>query len=221
MFRRAVPICAKRHVAAVTMGSRIHSFLHFGNLSKLRSARYCAFLMAVVFAAITPAIIAGCGGSSGSAAVIVPSTPSISPGTGTYTGTQQVTISDATQGSTIYYTTDGTVPTASSTVYTSALSITASSTVQAIAVLGGVSSAVASSTLTINPAHPPAKLAFVQQPSNALTGIRHLTPSSSDGARRQRKRGDECHQSSYARAYIRDRPCGNADDHSAKRYCNV
>jgi hypothetical protein len=171
VFRGAAPICAKRDVAAVTTGSRIYSFLHFGNLSKLRSTRYCAFLIAVAFAAITPAIVTGCGGSSGSAAVIVPSTPSISPGTGTYTGTQQVTISDATQGSTIYYTTDGTAPTASSTAYTSALSITASSTVQAIAVLGGVSSAVASSALTINPAHPPAKLAFVQQPSNALTGV--------------------------------------------------
>jgi hypothetical protein len=130
--------------------------------------------ISVVFAAITLAFITGCGGSSGSsasAAVVEPATPSISPGTGTYTGAQHVTISDATQGATIYYTIDGTVPTASSTPYTSAISISASSTVQAIAVLGGVSSSVASSALTINPAHPPAKLAFVQQPSNALTGV--------------------------------------------------
>ncbi len=82
-------------------------------------------------------------------------TPSISPATGTYTGTQQVTISDATSGATIYYTIDGTVPTASSTPYTSAISISASATVQAIAILGGASSSIASSTLTINPAHPP------------------------------------------------------------------
>ena len=97
-------------------------------------------------------------------------TPSISLATGTYTGTQDVTISDATQGSTIYYTTDGTVPTSSSNVYTGPISIAVSSTVEAIAVLTGSSSGVASSTLTITSALPPAKLAFVQQPSNALTG---------------------------------------------------
>ncbi len=54
--------------------------------------------------------------------------------------------------------------------YTGPISISASSTVQAIAVLQGVLSAVASSVLTITPAHPPAKLAFLQQPSSALTG---------------------------------------------------
>jgi Chitobiase/beta-hexosaminidase C-terminal domain len=97
-------------------------------------------------------------------------TPSISLATGTYTGTQNVTISDATPGSTIYYTTDGTVPTSSSSVYTAPISIAVSSTIKAIAVLTGSSSGVASSTLTITSANPPAKLAFVQQPSNALTG---------------------------------------------------
>ena len=97
-------------------------------------------------------------------------TPSISLATGTYAGTQDVTISDATQGSTIYYTTNGTVPTSSSNVYTGPISIAVSSTIEAIAVLAGSSSGVASSTLTITSALPPAKLAFVQQPSNALTG---------------------------------------------------
>ena len=97
-------------------------------------------------------------------------TPSISLATGTYAGTQDVTISDATQGSTIYYTTNGTVPTSSSNVYTGPISIAVSSTIEAIAVLTGSSSGVASSTLTITSAIPPAKLAFVQQPSNALTG---------------------------------------------------
>ncbi len=76
-------------------------------------------------------------------------TPSISPATGSYVGAQEVTISDSTAGSKIYYTTDGTVPTSSSTPYTGPLSIATSSTVQAIAVLLGSPSAVASSTLTI------------------------------------------------------------------------
>ena len=106
----------------------------------------------------------------------VVATPSISPVTGTYAGTQDVTISDATEGSTVYYTTDGTVPTSSSKVYTAPISIAVSSTVKAIAVFAGSSSGVASSTLTITSALPPAKLAFLQQPSNALTGAT-ITPA--------------------------------------------
>ena len=101
-------------------------------------------------------------------------TPSISLATGTYAGTQDVTISDGTQGSTIYYTTDGTVPTSFSNMYTGPISIAVSSTIKAIAVLTGSSSGVASSTLTITAGSsaplPPAKLAFVQQPTSASTG---------------------------------------------------
>jgi Chitobiase/beta-hexosaminidase C-terminal domain len=99
-------------------------------------------------------------------------TPSISPETGTYAGPQEVTISDSTTGSKIYYTTDGTIPTTSSPVYAGAIPIAVSTTVQAIAALGQSQSAVASSRLTITtPAQPAAatQLAFLQQPSNALT----------------------------------------------------
>jgi Chitobiase/beta-hexosaminidase C-terminal domain/Right handed beta helix region len=96
-------------------------------------------------------------------------TPSISLGTGTYTGTQEVTISDSTAGSSIHYTTDGTSPTSSSPSYTGPISIAVSSLVQAIAVLEGSESGVASSRLTITSAAPASKLAFLQQPSNALT----------------------------------------------------
>jgi Chitobiase/beta-hexosaminidase C-terminal domain len=186
---RAVQRFAQRDGMAITQGSGALPFSYlstlFGSLAtelksrfawapKLQSARRRELLTGVAFAAIMMAITTGCGGSSGptaSAAVIQPAPPSILPGTGTYTGAQQVTINDATQGTAIYYTVNGTVPTASSTAYAGAFSITVSSTVQAIAILRGVSSATASSVLTITPAHPPAILAFVQQPSNTLAGV--------------------------------------------------
>jgi Chitobiase/beta-hexosaminidase C-terminal domain len=95
-------------------------------------------------------------------------TPSISLASGTYQGSQEVTISDSTGGSKIYYTKDGMVPTTSSPLYSGAFSIGVTSTVQAIAVLGVSQSTVASSTLTITPPASPAKLAFLQQPTNAL-----------------------------------------------------
>jgi hypothetical protein len=59
--------------------------------------------------------------------------PTFSLGTGTYSGTQQLVLSDATGGSTIYYTLDGSTPTTSSAVYTKPLTVAVSETVEAIA----------------------------------------------------------------------------------------
>jgi len=61
-----------------------------------------------------------------------------------------VTISDASAGSTIYYTTDGTTPTQFSTAYAGPIAISASSTLKAIA-LGSddVLSGVKTGTYTI------------------------------------------------------------------------
>ncbi len=77
-------------------------------------------------------------------------TPVISPPSGSYAAGQVVTISDATANATIRYTTDGSVPTASSRLYTGAFALNASATVQAIAIsTGDAASGVATAAFTI------------------------------------------------------------------------
>jgi hypothetical protein len=80
-------------------------------------------------------------------------TPTFSVPTGTYAALQTVTISDTNSNSSIYYTTDGkTTPTTASTPYMGAITVSATETVEAIAVAPGYSSsAVASATYTITP----------------------------------------------------------------------
>jgi len=76
--------------------------------------------------------------------------PVFSVATGTYTSTQTVSITDGTAGTTIHYTTNGTTPTASSAVYSGPITVTATETLEAIAVKTGyTNSPVASAVYTI------------------------------------------------------------------------
>lgn len=64
------------------------------------------------------------------------------------TASQEVTIDCSTDGATVYYTTDGTEPTASSTEYTAAFTISSTTTVKAIAIKSGLdNSSVTTSTI--------------------------------------------------------------------------
>jgi glucosylceramidase len=103
----------------------------------------------------TVLLIQSCGGGGSSYQPPPPpppppaATPSFSPVAGTYSPTQ-ITISDATANSTIYYTTDGSTPTTSSTLYAGPVAVSSTSTVKAIATASGFSSsAVASATYTV------------------------------------------------------------------------
>lgn len=70
-------------------------------------------------------------------------------GATSFRGTQMVEIYCATPGASIYYTTDGTTPTSTGTIYSGAISLTSTTTIKAIAVKADMNgSAVAEATFT-------------------------------------------------------------------------
>jgi hypothetical protein len=105
-------------------------------------------------------------------------TPVFSPAPGSYTSTQTVTISDGTSGAVIHYTTNGTTPSTSSPVYSGALTVRATETLQAIAVApNSAASTVASGVYTIVPPTPPAGSTSV-----SLASVANVDATSSGAA---------------------------------------
>jgi len=81
--------------------------------------------------------------------------PTFSPPGGTYDQPQTVTLSDAASDAAIYYTTDGSTPTTSSTPYAGPISVTRSTTINAMAAASGrADSDVASATYSLQAARP-------------------------------------------------------------------
>jgi len=118
---------------------------------RFRRIAVCAVLT------LTVTLFIGCGGTSSAPppAAMTVATPVFTPAAGSYTGTQSVSIIDATADAVIYYTTDGSAPTAGSKVYSSPISVSASTTLQALASAVGHTSS------------RPAKAAYVILPQQA------------------------------------------------------
>ena len=93
----------------------------------------------------TPSGGGNSGGNSGNETQTV-AAPTIS-GTTPFADTTQVTITEP-EGARAYYTTDGSTPTSESTLYTAPFTLSATTTVKAVAIKDGVSSSVASKTFT-------------------------------------------------------------------------
>jgi hypothetical protein len=79
-------------------------------------------------------------------------TPAINPNGGSYTGSAFVAMQTATAGASIYYTTDGSTPTQSSTLYAGAITLTSSAVVKAKAFKNGYNaSAETSASFNVTP----------------------------------------------------------------------
>ena len=86
------------------------------------------------------------------------SAPVFSPAVGTFNAAQSVTLTDAAKGAVIYYTLTGKAPTTASTKYMSAIMVSQTTMIEAIAVAPNyINSVVATGTYTITlPAATPA-----------------------------------------------------------------
>jgi outer membrane protein OmpA-like peptidoglycan-associated protein len=91
-------------------------------------------------------------------AVAAAAAPTFTPAPGSYTGAQQVTLASATPSAKIHYTTDGSVPTAASPVYTGPIPVSGDTAIRAVAVAPGLpDSSVTSGGFYVSP--PPAPVA--------------------------------------------------------------
>ncbi|MBR3451561.1 MAG: chitobiase/beta-hexosaminidase C-terminal domain-containing protein [Muribaculaceae bacterium] len=96
--------------------------------------------------------------------------PTFTPAAGTYTEVQNVEINCATDGATIYYTTDGTEPTTTSSVYSTAITVGETMTIKAMAVKEDMeNSAVATAEYIINLPTEVATIAAAQDLDNNTT----------------------------------------------------
>ena len=109
--------------------------------------------------------------------------PTFSPAAGTYTSTQSVSITSATSGASIRYTTDGSTPSETAgTLYSGPVNVSSSITFTAIAYKAGLTdSNVVSAAYTINIALPPAAAPVFSPAAGTYTTAQNVTITSATG----------------------------------------
>ncbi len=123
--------------------------------------------------------------------------PTLSSPSGTYSSAGlSLSMSDTTPGAVIHYTTDGSTPNSTSTQYTSAIAITATTTVNAIATASGyINSTVTSGTYMIEPAATTTSTAVSLAASYNVSGITNNGSVVVNG-------GIDTHSDSYSETFL-------------------
>jgi hypothetical protein len=107
--------------------------------------------------------------------------PTFSPAPGSYDSEQSVTLASATDGANIRYSTNGSTPDCSSTLYETPLTVTASTTIRAVACKSGMSaSAVSGGSYAIGSAPVKLDLAGSAATASASADSNHLPAASLD-----------------------------------------
>jgi hypothetical protein len=145
-------LAQKVTITDTTKGAVIY-FTTDGTTPTTGSAKYTAAIAVNASETIQAiAVASGFGESKVATAkyVIGAALPVFTPAAGTYSSAQKVTITDATKGAMIYYTTNDATPTTSSTKYTGPITVSATETIKAIAAASGyANSGVSTATYTI------------------------------------------------------------------------
>lgn len=142
-------------LSSLTVGAKIH-YTTNGSTPTASSALYSSPISVSSSETIKAiAITSGLHNSSVSSAAYVingaVATPTFDPVAGSYVGSQSVTISSATSGATLYYTTNGSTPTTASTLYSGPITVAVSETVKVLAVKANyINSAIASAAYDIS-----------------------------------------------------------------------
>lgn len=101
-------------------------------------------------------------------------TPVFNPGGGVYTQAVSVAITSSTAGAAIYYTTNGTTPTTSSTLYSAPVNVSATTTLKAIAVAAGMDPSYVATAVYTFPVVVPTVAALRSSPADGTT-VYYLT----------------------------------------------
>lgn len=104
----------------------------------------------------------------------IASAPTFTPAAGFYTSAQTIELATATDGATIYYTVDGSDPTTSSNVYSTGFTVSANTTVKAIAVKSGLQNSPIASAIYSFPVNV-ATISTLRSQTAGTGVVYHLT----------------------------------------------
>lgn len=136
--------------ASVTGVASVNGSVATFDLSGVTGCEYVKFSLSAQSRTLSWKITYETGGAPTVATPVIEVTDGVAKSTDTYFNSAEVTITSATEGASIYYTTNGDAPTTASTLYVDPFTITSTTTIKALAVKAEMDdSGIASKTITI------------------------------------------------------------------------